>query len=417
MAHIENENRVVLTGNIQILDQSYVTDEARAQAIAANDTSEDVDIDLLPVRFKLVHANVNKNKDQFTAADLQVAAGTPVHKPLDWEHTDRIIGVITASEYVEATEDEEAHIVVDAVVYQFKFPAYAEEMINRHENDDLKYSMEVWFEKAECSDCNQSFARAKNYCSCLKNRFSQGSAASRILKGLTFGGAGVVENPADEEATSIKVGLDEEESTQANKNIPKQEDNSMSDVKTQVTFENQEAYEAAVQAAVDKALEAQKASQDVVTLQEKVESLEAQIATLQSESEDAIAAKDEEIAKAQEAAQAAQDELEQFKAELAAEATLKARLASLEEAGIVMPQDEAAAKKVVDFINEMNDEQFEGYKETVCATANNSAPANEVEEVEEGVEGVESAEAGVDVPNASTETSKKLPALENILSA
>lgn len=410
---------------MSILDKSFVTAEAKAEAKAFAEHEEvtEVDIDLLPVRFKLVHANTNLNKDHFTSSELEASASTPVHKPIDWQHTDRIIGVMTASEFVTIEEGssseaenvvEDNHIVVDGVVYQFLFPAYAQEMIERNENDELCYSMEVWFEEAECSSCGSSFAKASEYCNCLNNRFASGSTTSRILKGLTFGGVGVVENPADVEAISISVGEDTPaQSTAKEENSTKEE---LMSKEAQVTFDSQEAFEAAVKTRVDEALQAVEAGQVAEQLQTELDEATAKIVELEKQLEEAVAAHQEEVTKLTDEAEAAKAELSTFKAEIAAEAQLEERLTSLEEAGVKLPEDKELADKIVASIRTMDDAQFEGYKATVFASIEASTNKEAHEDGEELPSGTEGAHAQIDVPNPTkTSATSKFPATETIL--
>lgn len=402
------DNKILLTGQLTIAKDVTISDSAMAMVKANVDTEdESLDIDLLTVRFKLVHANKNKNRDEFLTDELLLAEATPINKPINWQHTDRIIGVMTASEFVStdgADVDEDDHLIVDGVIYQFLFPAYAQEMLERHEDGKLAYSMEVWFTEAECSDCGESFAKSEDYCSCLKNRFSKGSQTSRILKGLTFGGAGVVDHPADEDAVSLSMG---EESPELNNSIEEEMTMVIND-NGQVVFESQAAFDEAVAKAVQAALEAQQASQDVVDLQAKLDEAEAKIAKLETDMQEALAAKDEEIEAAKAAQVTAEEALANYEAERAADEALASRLADLEKAGIVVPEDEEMAAKIVASIRKMDDEGFENYKETLVATAAKNAASNNNDD--------SNAQAEVDVPNSSTASTKsKFPMLEKVL--
>ena len=220
----------------EICDPSSIDKEKLAAA-----GIEEIDKDLMPVKFKLVHANTNKNKDTFTKEELASAEKTPKHKPIDWQHTDRIIGVMLDSSYNEGAYDEASgdileddYLEIDGVIYKYKFPAYAAEMTKRHEEDDLLFSMEVWFEEAECSVCGGRFASSADYCEHLQGRMMEGSTASRILRGLTFGGAGVVDNPADEDAASVTLGSEDKEEIEN-----KEEDNMPNKNESQVVFESE----------------------------------------------------------------------------------------------------------------------------------------------------------------------------------
>jgi hypothetical protein len=161
--------------------------------------------DLLYVAFKLVHTGTNRNKDTFLEDELKAATGTPVLKSLNWEHTNENIGVIYDSKFIDATEKEPSHLVVAAAVWKMKFPERAAEMVDRFTQNTLTFSMETWFEKAQCSECGKIHDKTDDVCDHLLNRFLSSSNVSRVLKDLTFGGAGVVKTPADIDAEALAI--------------------------------------------------------------------------------------------------------------------------------------------------------------------------------------------------------------------
>jgi hypothetical protein len=140
-------------------------------------------------------------------------------KLLNWGHKEPNIGVIYQSKYIPASEDESAYIDCLAAVSKYKYPTYSKEMIERHQNGELFFSMETWFKNVQCSICDEVFLKEDSYCSHLRDRFSEGSMNSRILRGLTFAGAACVENPADVNAASLAIASekDKEETGQNTK--------------------------------------------------------------------------------------------------------------------------------------------------------------------------------------------------------
>lgn len=194
-----NNISFLTSGAVEIFEKPM--DEA-AEAIAKKITK-----DLMYIKFELLHANVNRNKDNFLPEELKVAYNTIVNKPINWEHRpSENIGHIYNSEYIPYEESAEAStvdiktdkIVCEGVIYKYKIPARAKEIQERHQKKDLFFSMETYFDEAECSVCGQRFDHEGAYCTHLSNRFNGGSNTSRILRGLLFGGAGCVENPADD---------------------------------------------------------------------------------------------------------------------------------------------------------------------------------------------------------------------------
>jgi hypothetical protein len=189
---------------IPILLTSFIVDKPDTEAsdvIASAHKQKD----LMYVKFELCHANVNRNKDEFLPEDLKSAYQTAVAKPITWEHTNEIIGHIYESEYVEAptqaSSDVDTNtdkIVCSGVIYKYRFPTRAREMKSRFEEDKAFFSMETYFEKAECSECGEQFHPDGPYCEHLKNRFNGNSKASRRLRTPHFAGAGSVKRPADD---------------------------------------------------------------------------------------------------------------------------------------------------------------------------------------------------------------------------
>ena len=385
-----------------ILCRAEICDTIDKEKLAAAGI-EDVDADLMPVKFKLVHANTNKNKDTFTEAELQSAEKTPTHKPIDWQHTDRIIGVMVGSEYKEGATDEasgetveDPYLEIDGVIYKYKFPAYAAEMKQRHDDGELLFSMEVWFEEAECSVCGESFANSADYCEHLKGRMLEGSTANRILKGLTFGGAGVVDRPADEEAESVSLGAEnkEEDKSKEDEDMPKANEG-------QIVFDSDKELAEYVKVEVDKALDKVKSEADYKTLEAELTEANTKISDLEKTLEE----KDAEIAKAEEKINSVQAEFDKFKEELEKDKQVEARVSELIEAGIKFPEDEEKKEKIVASLRNMSDEEYAQYKELIVMTA--EAKKEEAKEKDED-------KPEVDVPNPSI-ASEKFSTLKTIL--
>lgn len=161
--------------------------------------------DLMYIKLELCHANINRNKDQFLSEELRKSYGTIVDKPINWEHSSEVIGHIYNSEFVKYDKESAADvdiktdkIVAEGVIYKYKFPKRAEEIAKRYEKNDLFFSMETYFEKAQCSACDKEFESEKNYCSHLLGRYNRGSEVTRKLLGNLFSGVGCVGNPADD---------------------------------------------------------------------------------------------------------------------------------------------------------------------------------------------------------------------------
>lgn len=158
--------------------------------------------DLMHVKFELCHTGVNKNKDGFITSEMQEGHGTAINKPINWEHTVENIGTIYAAEFEE--KDGEAVIIVKAAIWKHKHPDRARSIARRFADDDLYFSMETYFQKAQCSICEDEFETSAHYCEHLNTRM-QTEGTIRWLKGLNFVGAGCVQNPADVRAKGLAV--------------------------------------------------------------------------------------------------------------------------------------------------------------------------------------------------------------------
>ena len=197
-------------GELRISDPSEVDEAELAKAGLSKNP------DLMYLDFILCHANTNKNKDNFQIEELKVKHDTIRLKPVNWEHSNLIIGTHYHSELIETIdqvpkgytipkENFVPFVFVKSVIYAKKFPAYASIMRKRYAEKTLKHSMETWFSSAKCSECGQSFSKAAEYCSCLNDRFSEGSSTARVLEGITFGGSAIVKSPADEDAVTLAI--------------------------------------------------------------------------------------------------------------------------------------------------------------------------------------------------------------------
>lgn len=189
----------------EVVKDDIIHEEALSKALAAKKI--DKDKDLMYVKFRYVHEGANKNNDVFIAEELEKRHTTAMFKPINWQHKDSdIVGTIYDTEFIsrEDSNNGKAAVNIYGVIYKWLFPEKAEIIEKRYEEGNLNISMETWFDEAECTICGETYASEKDYCSHLKARYSVADN-KRILKGITFGGAGIVENPADEDANGLAV--------------------------------------------------------------------------------------------------------------------------------------------------------------------------------------------------------------------
>lgn len=175
--------------------------------------------DLMYTSFILVHAGRNGNRDTFYNNELEESYATPRNKPINVEHSKLNIGVIYDSMYIKSSELSEAHrqqyglgsdatdfIQCEGVIWKYKFPKESKEIQQRFQDKQLFFSMEVWFQKAQCSVCGEEFYREMDYCDHLVERYSNKiPAIERQLHGYNFGGAAIAKNPADKGAVGLAL--------------------------------------------------------------------------------------------------------------------------------------------------------------------------------------------------------------------
>lgn len=405
-----------------IIEKPEDDSKIREDLVKANKI-ERPDEDLLHVRFILCHEGGNNNKDGFLYEELEKNYGTAVHKDLNVEHTDRIVGVITAARFITKPEDAsfdsmakaedfKPHIECDAVIYKYKFPEVADEVIFRQSIGSLRFSMETWFKEARCDKCEASFVDTTEYCEHLTNRFASGSEDIRWLIGLSFAGAGIVENPADKDAKGLSVAklndwdmewisdnltLDDLETlimrfaemlkqddlidkqklnerltniinnlsvlTMASKSdADKITNNAKGGTKMPFEFASEtdilasDIVKQAIKDAVAKAF----AEQDV---EDRIEAAEKAAA----DKDEVIEAKDEEIAKATERAEKAEKEVEDIKAAQAKKELIDTRFTELSEAGVKFSEDEDKLAAAKDYLGSMDEDTYANHKEMLLA--------------------------------------------------
>jgi hypothetical protein len=366
----ESEPDAKLTiSEIEFLDEENVDEHALAKANLKKQK------DLMYVAFKLVHAGINKNKDFFKEEELQAAEDTPRLKGVNWQHSNLNIGVIYDSKFVPSTEEEMAHIVCAAAIWKYKFPEYAKEMRSRYTEGNLKFSMEVWFDEAECSTCRKIFPAKGEYCHHLQSRYN--NETSRILVNLNFGGTGIVEQPADEDADALAI-------ASKNKKIERSE-NRMEELQ--------------------KELDLAKA---------KIEALNTEINTLKTDLAEANnAKKTAEDAKAQIEAQANEiqktsDEyktkLDEIENDKKAEAIASDRYEKLEKLGVAVARDDEDYTEFYNNLKTMSDDAFNAMVKAAAMLAKKMPKVEENAEAKdkEKEEEVEEAKAAV-IPVGDTE--------------
>lgn len=191
--------------------------------------------------FKAVYATCgfNLNDDVFVNDEFWQARFSPVLKPTNWQHVDNdIIGVIYAVEtqYLDGTPidvetenipEQDFELVVYGVIYKYTFAERAAEIEERSRNGELFVSMETWFDdfayalldedKSEMQvvERNSSTAALDAYLRCAGGTGEyNGKRIGRVLKGMTFGGMGIVDQPANPRSGGVVHASEEIEQDQ-----------------------------------------------------------------------------------------------------------------------------------------------------------------------------------------------------------
>jgi hypothetical protein len=187
-------------------------------------------MDLLYVRSCMVTANVNDNDDSFIRDELWKARHTPVLKPVNWQHNDKdIVGVIYSVEArtldgtlinfdQEEAPDEHFELITEAAVFKLIHPERSSEIKDRFTKANLFVSMEAWFDDYDYGVVGDDgyvdkvlkrSAETSFLDSSLKAHGGKGiyedMRVSRVLRSITFGGYGFVDNPANKRSHIFNV--------------------------------------------------------------------------------------------------------------------------------------------------------------------------------------------------------------------
>jgi hypothetical protein len=318
--------------------------------------------DLMYIAFKLVHEGTNANLDHFLYDELKSAQKTPINKPLNWLHWEPNIGVIYDATLVDATDIEGAYIEAHAVVWKYKYRDYAMEIENRHSEGELFFSMEVWYSQSECPICKKTYSAreeaAGKTCEHLASRFYERAedpnmaTCYRILRGLTFGGAAVVDLPADKGAEALAV---------ASKNKA-DSDKEVFDAMKRLDDGTLVYTEAEIEELKDKvrASVREELSNEGAHAKE-LEDRDKQIADLQK----TIEGLNTELAEAQKKLDETIKEFDEHKSSIEKEKLVAKRTASLIEAGYQFSQDEKEKEAVIASFVAMDENAFEFVLKTI----------------------------------------------------
>ena len=192
------------TSEIKILSREDAINSpfARLKAIASNNDPKQQK-DLMYIEFILCHEGSNNNGDFFFREELENSYYSAVHKVYNWEHNTPIVGTITDSILVKPPaedSDQRWRIECAAVVWKWLFPTYAGDIKEGAKDGSRRNSMECYFSDyvyVVGDESNIYTREEKPELEKYINKSFGGAPVYRGMRGVIFGGAGCVENPAD----------------------------------------------------------------------------------------------------------------------------------------------------------------------------------------------------------------------------
>lgn len=218
-------DKVYLEAEIKLEEETVALHDAVASVIELPKDGEK-QIDLLYFSAIFVSSGENLNHAYFTPSELVAAEGTIVNKALDVEHKEEeIIGHIyeraftdkegnplvledLASMETASLDNKEMHVAIAGIIYKNRFPEIAKEVAK----GKWKVSMEAYYRDYDVKIGDLTMSRPEAEALGLasddsvlgkmakvlkKGKEIAAGAVTRVLRGITFSGCGIVENPAN----------------------------------------------------------------------------------------------------------------------------------------------------------------------------------------------------------------------------
>jgi len=184
---------------------------------AKKPSAPEKDDDLLWLDFYLCHEGANQNGHYFKRDVLEEYYVTAQRKQINWQHGQPVIGFIEKASLEKDEDAGKLAIRCNGFVWQYLYPGYAEKIVRGYENGTYRISMEVWYRNYEYLVGEEGDFDV--YTSEEGKRMGLDQYVGRTWKGknvylafnppILFGGAGVVDNPADPDAYILAVAEDE----------------------------------------------------------------------------------------------------------------------------------------------------------------------------------------------------------------
>lgn len=202
---------VVTDRSIDILSEEEVFQSSFSQMKAVANANIEKQKDLMYVKFILCHEGPNLNNDYFLREELDMAYPSIVYKVYNWEHGKQFLGAITDSVLVKPPKgslDSRWRIECGAVVWKWLVPKYAQQIASKAPTGELRNSMECYYSDYVYVLGDEDIIYTREERPDLEEyigKLYNGVRVYRGYKNMFFGGAGVVQSPADPDAVFMSV--------------------------------------------------------------------------------------------------------------------------------------------------------------------------------------------------------------------
>jgi hypothetical protein len=375
------------------------------------------DSDLYYTQSILVTTSWNKNDDIFDPKEVWLAKSTPTHKPTNLEHDESlIVGHITSNwpiedngQLIEDNTDinnlpEKFHILTGSVIYKgYTEPDLRDRaltLIDEIESGNKYVSMECFFKGFDYGLINQSTGQynvlSRNEETAFLTKFlrayggegqHQNYKIGRVLRDITFSGKGFVNRPANPDSiifTKDNLPLSKEvASIQIN-------EEKKDDFLKEGVFSNQANLKETNMSIESETVQPEVAeiTVETPTIETPVAETQAEVETVQAETEEVANQTAEEMKRIQAALDSALETIAAYKKteeEAAKKAKKTKKVASLVEAGIAADLADSAADK----FESLDDEVFSTVLSLVAAKKATKDETDEEEKKEEEAETTE----------------------------
>lgn len=228
---------VLLEAKIEVMEETAARRE-KAEAIIDLPQGKDKQPDLLYFSAIFVSSGENLNHAYFLPSELVQAEGTIINKALDVEHKEEeIIGHIyerafmtkdgkkldireLASMETASLDQKDLHVAIAGIIYKNRFPNLAEEVAK----GKWKVSMEAYYQDYEVKVGDMMLDRREaellglasvddSVLGKVARVVKQGKeiaegAITRVLRGITFSGCGIVKKPANPPSVILETAKD-----------------------------------------------------------------------------------------------------------------------------------------------------------------------------------------------------------------